>query len=316
MPESTAIPKHPLLAILAIVLAASAFAGCSLKSYAINMVGDALAEGDSVYESDEDVELVGDALPFGLKLTETLLNESPGHRGRLLTACRGFVLYSYAYVAYPAEVAMEVDIDRGRAMRTRAHRLYQRALGYCLLGLERDHQGFSSRLVSDPTLAVAEIKPGHEERDLPLMYWTTAALGLAISTSPGSAAMLARLPEVEALLERALELDESWDKGALHEFKVVFAAAVPGQPDYDEIRRHYDRAQELSGGRSAGLHVAYAEAVSVPTQNGAEFREMMKRALSVNPDIDTDNRLINLLAQRRATWLLERIEDLILDLDP
>ena len=54
----------------------------------------------------------------------------------------------------------------------------------------------------------------------------------------------------------------------------------------------------------------------MPTQNGAEFREMMKRALSVNPDIDKDNRLINLLAQRRATWLLERIEDLILDLDP
>ena len=104
-------------------------------------------------------------------------------------------------------------------------------------------------------------------------------------------------------------LDEAWDNGALHEFKVVFAGAVPGQPDYDEIRGHYDRALVLSGGQSAGLHVAYAEAVSVPTQNSAEFREMMEQALAVDPDANPGNRLVNLIAQRRATWLLERIED-------
>ena len=316
MSDPTQTTRCPALPLLAVLLAASVLAGCSLKSYAINVVGDALAEGDSVYETDEDLELVGDALPFGLKLTESLLNESPDHRGLLLTACRGFVLYSYAYVDYPAEVAMDVDIERGRAMRTRARRLYQRALRYCLRGLELDHRGFGTRLAVDPDAAVAELDAGRRNRNLPVMYWTAAALGLAISMSPGSAAMLARLPEVDALLERALELDEAWDDGALHEFTVVFAGAVPGQPDYDEIRRHYDRALVLSSGRSAGLHVAYAEAVSVPTQNAAEFREMMEQALAVDPDANPDNRLVNLIAHRRAAWLLERIEDLFLDLDP
>ena len=301
---------------VAALVAVAALSGCSLRGYAINMVGNALAEGNSVYESDEDLELVGDALPFGLKLTESLLEESPNHRGMLLTACSGFVLYSYAYVDYPAEVMLETDLDRGRTMRTRARRLYQRALGYCLRGLEREQRGFTSRLVRDPDGAAASIESGHEDRDVPLMYWTAAALGLAISVSPGSAAMLARLPEVDALLERGLVLDEGWDDGALHEFKVVFAGAVPGQPDYDEIRHHYDRALVLSGGQSAGLHVAYAEAVSVPTQNGAEFREMMERALAVDPDANPDNRLVNLIAHRRAAWLLERIEDLFLELDP
>ncbi|HJO18061.1 MAG: TRAP transporter TatT component family protein [Vicinamibacterales bacterium] len=307
------MPRNLGSLLLIAVLLAPVLSGCSLKTYAINMVGDALAEGDSVYETDDDIEFVGDALPFGLKLTESLLNESPDHRGLLLTACRGFSLYAYAYVDYPSEVAMEKDIGLGRTMRTRARRLYQRALDYCLRGLSRDHRGFRSRLSTEPEDAVAMITPGHEERDLPLLYWTAASLGLAIAASPGSAAMLARLPEVEALLERALELDEGWDEGALHEFKVVVAGAVPGQPDYDEIRRHYDRALELSSGRRAGLHIAYAEAVSVPTQNAAEFREMMEVALSVDPDADPDNRLVNLIAQRRANWLLDRIEDLFLE---
>ena len=40
-----------------------------------------------MYETDDDLVLVGDALPFGLKLTESLLAQSPNHRGLLLTAC-------------------------------------------------------------------------------------------------------------------------------------------------------------------------------------------------------------------------------------
>ena len=88
--------------------------GCSLKTYAINMVGDALAEGNSVYETDEDIELVGQALPFGLKLTESLLEQSPNHRGLLLTACRGFVLYSYGYVHRQAELSVDDDLDRAQ----------------------------------------------------------------------------------------------------------------------------------------------------------------------------------------------------------
>ena len=87
------------------------------------MVGDALASGNSVYESEEDIELVGQALPFGLKLTETLLGESPRHPGLLITACRGYVLYSYAFVDYPAELAEEEDLDRARALRSRGQKV-------------------------------------------------------------------------------------------------------------------------------------------------------------------------------------------------
>ena len=136
-----------------ILLLTALTTSCSLKKYAINKVGDALAEGNSVYETDEDVTLVGEALPFGLKLTETLLQESPEHRGLLLTVTRGFVLYSYAYVDYEAEVAADEDLDRARALRLRARKLYLRAFGYGVRGLERSHPGFASLLASDPAAA-------------------------------------------------------------------------------------------------------------------------------------------------------------------
>ena len=58
--------------------------GCSVKKFAIGKLGDALASGGSVYQSDDDLELVAQALPFGLKLIESLLAEVPDHSGLLL----------------------------------------------------------------------------------------------------------------------------------------------------------------------------------------------------------------------------------------
>lgn len=277
------------------------------------MVGDALSSGDSVYETDEDPELVGAALPFGLKLTESLLVQSPRHPGLLLTACRGFVTYAYAYVGYQAELTADEDLERARAIRTRARRLYLRAFQYCVRGLERSYPGFGIALATDATTAVSVIKPARKVQDLPFLYWTAASLGLAISVSTGDAAMLARLPDVEALLDRALALDEAWDEGALHAFKIVLASARPGEPNVALIKRHYARALELSRGRSAGVHLAYAEAVSIPLQDGPELRAMIARALAVDPNDSPPDRLVNLLAHRRARWLEARADDLILD---
>ena len=287
---------------------------CSPKKYAINMVGVALASGNSVYETDEDIQLVGEALPFGLKLVESLLLESPEHRGLLSTASQGFVLYSFAYVDYPAEVMADVDLDRAQEMRARARKLYLRALGYGLRGLERSYPGFTAHLATEPQAAAARIHNHKKEQlDLPFLYWSAAALGLAISSSRNNAAMLARLPEVEALVDRALELDEAWDGGAFHEFQVTVAGAKPTTPDRSVIDHHYQRALGLSEGKRAGLYVAYAEVVSIPDQNRAQFRSLLDKALAVDPDTREEDRLVNLLAHRRAKWLLDRIDELFFE---
>jgi predicted anti-sigma-YlaC factor YlaD len=297
------------LALLGAVILST---GCSMRRVAINMVGDALASGNSVYETDDDIDLVGQALPFGLKLTESLLAQSPDHRGLLLTASRGFIQYSYSYVGYEAEVTRDQDLDRSLALRRRAHRLYLRGTRYGFRALEQSYRGLEAAMLTDPARAVAVVDGRHTERDVPLLYWTAAGLGLAISSAAEDPAMLARLPEVEALLERALALDETWNRGALHEFKLIFAGAKPGTPaDPALLKTHYNRALELSQGTSAGLYVAYAEAVSVPARSRDEFRGMLERAIAVDPDRQPGERLATLVAQRRARWLLNRIDDLI-----
>jgi predicted anti-sigma-YlaC factor YlaD len=289
----------------AVLVSLVALSGCSIKRLAVDKVGDALSGGGAVWESDDDLELVGEALPFSLKL----VSESPRHRGLLETACKGFATYAYVYVQPDLEAAESEELARARLLRERARRLYLRAHRYGLRGLDAAHAGLSERLAADPRSALAPVR----RDEVSLLYWNAVALGLAISVSADDAGMIARLPEVDAMLGRAIELDEAWNEGALHEIEITLAATRPGGADAETMRRHFERAVELAEGRRAGPFVGYAEAAAVPRQDAAEFRALLARALAVDPDAHEPARLANLVAQRRARFLLAHVEDLFLD---
>ena len=52
------------------------------------------------------------------------------------------------------------------------------------------------------------------------------------------------------------------------------------------------------------------EAVAVPNQDREAFEALMDKALAVDTEADPRNRLMNVLAQRRARWLREREDEL------
>ena len=106
-----------------------AFPGCSVKKVAINSLGNALAKSSSTsFASDNDPELVEDAVPFALKLIESLIAEAPRHRGLLTSACSGFTEYAYAFVQQKADLIEAQDLSRATELRARAKKLYLRVL--------------------------------------------------------------------------------------------------------------------------------------------------------------------------------------------
>ena len=122
------------------------------------------------------------------------------------------------YVHHEVDVSAVRDRARARELRERARRLYLRAHAYGLRGLERSYPGIADDLFSNPVEAASRVT---RSKHVPMLYWSAASLGLAISVSRHDATLLARLPEVDALLGRAFALDESWKRGTLHEFEVV-----------------------------------------------------------------------------------------------
>src|SRR6185503_18267183 len=298
-------------ALAALLLTAPALAGCSARKLAIRAVASAMASGSDVYASDDDPELVGAALPFALKTAEGLLAQDPTNRGLLLATGRGFTQYAYGFVQMPADALGDDDFERVEAEKQRALKLYLRARGYSLRGLETTHAGISARLQQDPVAAAAEL----QREDVPLAYWTAAAWGAAIGLGKDRPDLLADLPAVRALLERALALDEAWEGGAVHQAFITLEAATPGSDSMEKAKRHFARAVELSGGQDASPYVTYAQSIAIPTQDRAAFDSMLEKALAVDlesPDARPELRLANTLAQRKARLLQSRADDYFL----
>lgn len=294
------------LAIGAAWIAAS-LGACSIERLALDSLSGVLASGYRAFESDDDPELVGEALPFSLKLIDGLLLEQPEHPELLLAGASGYASYARVYVSLPADRLSRENIDAAREMRARARSLLLRAYGYGMRALELEHPGLERALMADPGAGAASLG----ESDIEAMYWTAAALGLAISASRNEPALLARLPEVEALLERALAIDEAWDEGALHEFALNLGD-ITGMSAV-ELTRHYERAVTQSAGRRASVHVSYAEAVALPRQDRAAFVTLLERALAIDVDAYPSERLANVITQRRARRLMADLDRLFLE---
>jgi predicted anti-sigma-YlaC factor YlaD len=147
-----------------------------------------------------------------------------------------------------------------------------------------------------------------------LLYWTAVSWVAAISLGKDDPSLVAELPLVSAMIDRALALDEDWDRGAIHSFLITYSMARPdaGPEAAAVARRHYDRAVELAQGRAAGPHVSWAEAVCLPQEDRACFEQAIAAAARVNPDDDPAIRLVNIIMQRRAAWLSANLERWIL----
>jgi predicted anti-sigma-YlaC factor YlaD len=285
-------------------------AGCSVKKMAINKLGNALAESGTTFASDDDPELVKAAVPFALKLMESLLAESPEHEGLLFATSSGFTQYAYAFVQLEADELEDHDYKAAQAMHQRARRLYLRARNYGLRGLEARHPGFMDTLRANPPRALRKTR----KSDVPLLYWTAASWAAAIAVLKDDPDLIADVALVEALIDRAFALDPDFDHGAIHTFLISYESSRQGAEAEAEsrARAHFARAMELSGGQQVGPLVALAEAVSVQKQDVTEFRALLKQALAIDPDARPEWRLVNLVMQQRAKWLLSRTEDLFL----
>jgi predicted anti-sigma-YlaC factor YlaD len=282
-------------------------AGCSMKRTAVNVVGDTLADGGGVYASDNDPELILEAMPFGLKTYESLLEVSPEHEGLLLAAASGFTVYAYM-LQDDADRLDVTDREQARQMRGRVRNLYLRGRDYGLRGLEVEHDQFTAILETDRSSALGMTT----EDDVPFLYWAGASWAGALSAAKDDLDLIAELPTAGALVGRVLELDESYDLGTAHEFFISYEGSRPGGSS-EQAREHYRRALEFSRDKRASVHLALAETVSVKEQNLVEFKELIAAALAVNPDEVPELRLANIIAQRRARWLQERIPDLFLE---
>ena len=301
--DKTFVRRYARVAILVAVVVCH---GCSLSSMAVNAVMPTLVN-PAVYLSEEDPELVRAALPFLLKTIESIIDADPEHGDALEFANTGFLLYATAFLQHDAALAEWEDYELARDLNNRALRMYLRARDFGIRAVELEHPGISARLVREPSTAVTAF----EANDVEALYYLGGAWMLGISLGLDQPSLVADLPTARALLDRAIELDEDYNRGSLHAAFITLESvgeALGGS--YVKAREHFERAVELSEGLDAGPYVAMALGVSVAEENRQEFVDLLEIAVAIDIEEEPSNRLLNTLAQQQARLLLRHTDDL------
>jgi len=308
------------LSLLAVILLTTVLNGCSINTLVANaLTGDGAS---AVFTGDSDPELVGAALPFAIKMYEALLYATPGHQGLMLTTGSLFVMYANAFVQGPAE---RLDpfyyADERHAALDRARNLYLRGHRILLDALERRHRGFASVAESFARDAEREgdmrrFLQRFRARDVPFLYWTVLSGLAAFSISPQDLELSRQLSNWHLMIERAFELDPDFGGASLDEFLVLYFASLPllmGR-DVERARFHFYRAMEKTGWTSTGALISYAASISIRQDEGVfdvdTFRERLDMVLGIDPDDNPATRLVTILDQRRARWMLDNIYEL------
>jgi len=257
-------------------------AGCS--SLIGGKAADTLA---AAILNQDDPELVASGVPSYLLLLDGLIAQTPDSVPLLSAGAQLFALYGSRF-AGPGRAA---------TLTGKARRYGERAI--CLA-----HQPACGWRGLDYDKFVAELDTVSEKDIGPLYSYAVSWLSNLDATSEDWTAV-GELPWVQAVLERALALDESYENGALHGYLGILNALRPpalgGKPDV--ARAHFERAIELSGGRDLSIKVEYARRYARLVFDQELHDRLLTDVVNAPAEMPLFT-LFNVLAKREAEELL------------
>ena len=329
-----------------ILLSVFTISSCvSVEDIAMDSAADILASGTgemNIFTMDDDPQLIADALPLALKLYEMILSSRPGRADLQLATGKNFVLYANAFIQTPAGMLPDDDYIEQEKMTSRAKKMYIRGRDYIMESIELSHPGFEAALSSgelDRALGLCS-----QSSDAEKLYWGASGWVAAYSCDPFDFEMANELYIPAAMLYRALELDEDFSRGAIHDVMIQIYSSLPsshllkaeteapetlgafipayyaekeaGSSPEERAFFHFSESLRLSGGSNPGTYTSWASAVSVKKQDYIEYRDLLEKALDISAEDHPENELVITIYQEKARWMLEHAEDFfIIDIE-
>ena len=280
-------------------------------------LSDALSgggEGEHPLLSEDDPELVREALPFTLKLLDILIAQDIRSPEILLVASQAYIANAALFLQTRANTVARDDFAARAELLDRAKKHYLRGRNYAIEALAELNEDFDA---DGEDADFEESLSQFEEEHVPYLYFAAAGWFAAAGLDTFDLGLALTTPRALALMDRAYELDPDYNRGAIDEFYILVYGLLPESlgGDKDKAYIHYQRALSLSENQSASAYLSYAAVTAVPDQDIAAFEELMRHALAIDVYADSNSRLTNLVRQKEAQWYLDNLDQLFIDYD-
>ena len=277
---------------LLVVLAASMW-GCADAGFIIKNMEPLMDELNVSMNKSSDVEMLRDAMPAGLVQLDGFIEAAPNNK-LLLRTSEAYFGYTFAFVE--------------ATNKERASMLYLKARDYALdvLLQERYFRENFDKGLDDFKASLKEFG----KRDVPALYWTANNWMAWIALNLDNPEVLLDVPRVEAMLLRAVELDETYYYGGAHATLGAFyasrAKAIGGDPE--KARYHFHRAFKLSHSKLLFVHLLYAQYYAYQIQDRDLFVKTLEAVVATPVDYFPEKNFANEIAKRKASVLLQDVD--------
>lgn len=314
------------------------FVSCSIRAKAFRAVADGIApsyaqkekevlrqqklkeQGVDVpnpmlaFMGEEDVELVASSFPIIIKMYEMMMLQDKTHEGLARVTGEFYVMYANAFVETPALFLSDAEYTKKNEAFLRARKLYLKGRSLLLNSLEIKHVGFKDVLNGEDEKAIDQMLSVCGVEDVENLFWAGSASLAAFALEPLNTEMGSLVYAGHAMLERAGELNPSFNNGAIWEVLAKFYMAAPeslggGQ---DRGKSAYEKAVQFSAGHTPSLYVTYATSFCIPKQDSKGFDDAINKALAIDAKEVKENTLMFTISQNYARWLKAHKEDFIL----
>jgi len=245
---------------------------------------------------ETDPTLAQQAIPASLKMLEGLLKGDPENESLLKNLSEGFCGYAFSFVE---------DTDPQRASR-----LYLRGRGYAERLLTAN--GAPDHLTGQNPEQLKNSLQALDVDYLPGLYWLGQCWAGWLMLNLDDLQAFAAISKVEAVLQRALELDESYHYAGPHLLLGAFyggrSKLLGGNPD--KARGHFDQCLQLTRNKFLMAKVIYAKTFAVQMQDRPLFKKLLGEVMDAPADILPEQQLANAVAKQKAQKLLESADDL------
>ncbi|MCW8853801.1 MAG: TRAP transporter TatT component family protein [Gammaproteobacteria bacterium] len=281
--------KH-LAHLIFLILASPILSGCSFAKLTVRASMPMIEGGISALNRESDLLLAEAAMPPNIELMEGMLINDPDNMSLRLYAAQAYYGYVYGFIE---------DTDRARASKLYFRGFNHGARALSEFGITAQH--FNGTLDS---LQQSVNKLG--KNAVPALFWTASCWAKWIDMNRNSAKSLAQMPKAVMLMQRAIELDESFFMGSANLFFAVYYGSKPPMlgGDYDKSAIYFDRARKLNNDKLLLVDLLQAQYLDRQKFDIKSFHTRLNNILSTPDDIYPEQSLITMIAKKKARLFL------------
>jgi hypothetical protein len=251
--------------------------------------------GNVAMNRETDIELARDAIPANLKLVESLIQELPGNAELRLQAAQGFYGYAYGFIEDENSV--------------RASELYRRGFEHALKALAA--VGLKGDIHAMPLETIQTQLSDLGRSAVPALFWSASCWAKWIDMNRTEPARIADLAKAAALMQRVLDLDDTYYYGGAHIFFGVYYGGRPPMLGGNLAKSavHFENARALTNGKLLIVDLLQAQYLERQRFDRKQFHDRLTAVINASPDIFPEMALANAIAQHKAKWMLKNEEE-------